>query len=64
MNARLDWENVMGNPAWSVTAWGKNITNREYYISGLCLYNAVGITAAYPGDPATFGVNVNYKFGQ
>ena len=61
-NARVDWDAVLGVDGVSIAAWGKNLANEEYYTSSLCLYNTVGYTASYPGEPRTFGVTAQYKF--
>lgn len=62
--ARVDWEEVAGRNL-SVSAWGKNLGNREYYQGGLCLYNtAFGATWAWPGEPRTWGVDFTYRFGK
>ncbi|MGE0386787.1 MAG: TonB-dependent receptor [Gammaproteobacteria bacterium] len=64
-NFRVDWDRMMGNPAWSASAWGKNVTNTEYFSGGLCQYtSAVGTTWGAPNDPATYGVTVSYRFGE
>jgi iron complex outermembrane receptor protein len=61
-NARVDWDNVMGVGNWQVSAWGKNLGEEEYAVSGLCFYNTLGYTLAYPAEPRTYGVNVTYTF--
>ena len=53
---------MLGVDGVSIAAWGKNLANEEYYTSSLCLYNTVGYTASYPGEPRTYGVTVQYKF--
>ena len=63
-NARTDWENLAGRENLTVSAWGRNLNSKEYYTSGLCLYNSAGLTEAYVGDPRTYGVEVGYKFGK
>lgn len=61
-NARADWEDALGADGLTLSAWGRNLGNREYYTSGLCLSSQVGFTSAYPGDPRTFGLSVSYSF--
>jgi iron complex outermembrane receptor protein len=61
-NARIDWENMFGTANWQVSAWGKNLGEKEYYVSALCLYNSTGYTTVYPAEPRTYGVNVTYTF--
>jgi iron complex outermembrane recepter protein len=61
VNARIDWEDVLGHPL-KVSAWVKNITEEEYYTAALNVFDSLGITAAYLGDPRTFGFDLSYKF--
>jgi iron complex outermembrane receptor protein len=61
-NARVDWTDFLGQAGLNLAAWGKNLNNEEYFSSGLCLYNAAGISMAYPAEPRTFGVSASYKF--
>lgn len=47
---------------WTVTLWGKNITDEEYTDA---LFNSViqaGSFNAYPGDPRTYGVTLRLQF--
>lgn len=60
--ARLDWSDPFGVSGLKVGAWGKNLGDEEYYLSGLCLYNQAGFTLGYPADPRTYGLNISYKF--
>lgn len=64
VNVRVDWEGVLGNPKWDASFWGKNVTNREYFVNGLCQSNGLGVTWAAPGEPATYGVTLSYRFGE
>jgi iron complex outermembrane recepter protein len=64
LNARIDWTDVLGRAGLDAALWGKNLTDEEYFNSGLCLYNQTGFAVAYPGDPATVGVSVAYRFGR
>jgi iron complex outermembrane receptor protein len=47
---------------WTVTLWGKNITDEEYTDG---LFNSViqaGSFNAYPGDPRTYGVTLRLQY--
>jgi len=47
---------------WTLTLWGKNITDEEYTDG---LFNSViqaGSFNAYPGDPRTYGVTLRLQF--
>ncbi|MET0379148.1 MAG: TonB-dependent receptor, partial [Spongiibacteraceae bacterium] len=61
-NARADWEEALGSAGLTLSLWGRNLGNREYFASGLCFNNTTGFTVGYPGDPRTFGLSVAYKF--
>lgn len=60
-DARIDWANVMGSEL-SVSAWGKNLANKEYNTGSLALYPDLGYTAAYHGTPRSWGVEFMYRF--
>ena len=48
---------------WTVTAEGKNVTDKRYYGSALQVGNAVSPgTVAYPNDPATWALRVKYQY--
>jgi iron complex outermembrane receptor protein len=47
---------------WTVTLWGKNITDEEYTDG---LFNSViqaGSFNAYPGDPRTYGITLRLQY--
>lgn len=45
--------------AWSVQAFGRNVTNRYYWIN---VAHTVDTVAKYAGMPATYGVTVRHRF--
>jgi iron complex outermembrane receptor protein len=58
LNASLKWQDAAGK--YSVTAYGKNVLNKHYY---LALEPAAGLaTLAMDGPPATWGVSLAAKF--
>jgi outer membrane receptor protein involved in Fe transport len=61
-NASFDWEGLLGIPQLSLKAWGKNLSDKEYYVSALCLYNTVGISVNYQGEPRMYGLDISYEF--
>ncbi|MDJ0919486.1 MAG: TonB-dependent receptor [Henriciella sp.] len=44
---------------WSVSVWGKNVTDEEYYRAGS---SANGSVTAYGADPAVFGIDFDVEF--
>lgn len=63
VNARLDWNNVMGNPI-DASLYVRNLTNKLYAIgAGNLVSSGLGTTTRLYGDPRTFGVQVRARFG-
>jgi iron complex outermembrane receptor protein len=62
-NAQLRFTDLsIGNgPKFSVQLWGKNITN-EKYLSRSVDFGQLGFGTAIFGDPATYGVDVEFTF--
>lgn len=60
-NARLSWNDIFGQPL-TVSLWGKNLTDREYYTSTSTQYETFGNSAGYFGEPRTYGMDVKYSF--
>jgi iron complex outermembrane recepter protein len=62
-NAQLRLDNLaIGNgPQFSVQLWGKNITNKKYLSRSVDL-GQLGFGTAIYGDPATYGIDVEFKF--
>jgi iron complex outermembrane receptor protein len=52
----------------SISLWANNLTNEEYYLSGLGIYQAAGPGAVWGssnsgvGAPRTFGIEATYNF--
>jgi iron complex outermembrane receptor protein len=47
---------------YSISVWGKNLTNKLYYPYGISLENLFGSGYRIPADPLTFGVEFGVKF--
>lgn len=60
-NARVAWEEVMGYPV-DLAATVRNLTDREYYASGVTVYPSLGYSVGIPGAPRTYAVELSYKF--
>jgi len=59
LNARISWEVSAANNVITLSMWGKNLTDEEYYINGIPL-GEVGLN--YFGNPRTAGVDVSWQF--
>jgi iron complex outermembrane receptor protein len=60
-NARISWDNIFGAPL-TVSLWGKNLTDTEYYAGNTTQYETLGLTSGYFGEPRTFGIDAKYSF--
>ena len=58
---RLDGVSIGNGPEFSVQLWGKNIFDEEYVARGID-YGSFGFGQIIFGDPATYGVNVEFTF--
>ena len=58
-NANVSLAPSSGGP-WTFTLWGRNIFNRSYDVTRN--FFLPGTDIAQAGEPATFGVRVNYKY--
>lgn len=54
INARIGWRDE--NDRWSVTLWGKNLTDRVYYRA------TTSTNQVYAAAPLTFGIDVGFRF--
>ena len=61
MNLRLEWNDICGSKV-SVSAWGRNLADRQYLVGGFALGAAVGLNSTLPGVPRTYGADVSVKF--
>ncbi len=62
LNGRIDLTNIAGTGV-TVSLWGKNLLDKEYYVGGTELANTgLGFTADFMGPPRTYGVELNFSF--
>ncbi|MDG1731422.1 MAG: TonB-dependent receptor [Thalassotalea sp.] len=64
INARISLKEIAGSQ-FSLSVWGKNITDEEYRINGVPMGDATGAFIGginYYGDPVTYGGEVSYAF--
>ena len=52
---------IGGGTKFAVQLWGKNITN-EKYVSRSVDFGQLGFATAIWGDPATYGIDVEFTF--
>lgn len=63
LNLKLSWERIFGS-GLTVSAYANNVTDETYRIGVISLQAAgVGYTGDFYGDPRTYGVEVEYRFG-
>ena len=60
LNARVSQE--ISNWKTTVSLWGKNITDRHYFVGGNDFATSLGFAYTIPGAPATFGVDIRKRF--
>jgi iron complex outermembrane recepter protein len=63
LNLHVDWNGIMGLPL-DVTAFGTNMTNRQYIVGGYPIYGSLGFTSALYGEPRMYGASLRYRFGK
>jgi iron complex outermembrane recepter protein len=61
LNARVGWENILDG-AFSVHAFAKNLTDKEYVQGGVFLRSNFGYSINYFGAPRTYGIEAGFKF--
>ncbi|QKR99917.1 TonB-dependent receptor [Sphingomonas sp. CL5.1] len=59
-NARLTLSNIPGLERFRFAVWGKNLTDKSYYISNFQLGN--GVQGALFGEPRTYGLEAIFEF--
>jgi iron complex outermembrane receptor protein len=60
LNARMSQQISKWNT--TVSLWGKNVTNRHYFVGGNDFSQSLGYAYTIPGDPATFGIEMRKRF--
>lgn len=61
VNLRADWQGVLGSK-FDLSAFVTNVTDEEYLVTNLDLYNALGFATGSFGEPRMFGVTLRYAF--
>ncbi len=61
LNMRYDWRSILGS-GFSVGAYVKNLTDRDYYSGGFALTASLGVNGVAIGQPRMYGAEVNYRF--
>jgi iron complex outermembrane receptor protein len=61
MNLRLECNDIFGSKI-SVSAWGRNLVDKQYLVGGNSLGAVTGTNATLPGVPRTYGGDVFVKF--
>lgn len=61
LNLRYDWRDVAGTRL-TLSGFAKNVLNRAYYTGGESFGVDFGTNDAAPGEPRTYGAEVNYRF--
>jgi len=61
VNMRLEWSEILGSNV-SAAAFVSNLTNKEYYVGGLSQGASLGESAAAPGRPRMYGLEVKADF--
>ncbi len=61
VNARLGWNKMFGSQ-FSSALFGKNLTDKEYFVGGMPLGASLGHNAACVGEPRTYGLELTYQF--
>jgi iron complex outermembrane receptor protein len=62
VDLRLDWRSVGGRPV-DIAIYGNNVTDDRHVAINNDLLNVVGVQSEQFAEPATFGVEVRYRFG-
>ena len=61
-NARLAYRT--GDGKWDVSAYVRNLTNKQYRVYNLDLSGFIGSNQGVYGTPRTYGVGVRYNWGR
>lgn len=59
-NGRIAWH--ASNDSYSISVWGKNLTNEEYDSYAINLQSGFGYDYYLPGAPRTYGADFTYRF--
>ncbi len=62
VDLRLDWRAVGGSPV-DIAIYGNNVTDNRHVVINNELLQVVGVHSEQFAEPATFGVELRYRFG-
>lgn len=61
INLRYGWDEIRGSP-FSLSAYVRNLTDKEYYTGGFALTASLGVNSVAVGTPRMFGAELSYAF--
>jgi iron complex outermembrane recepter protein len=61
VDMRYDWRDILGS-RFSVGAYVKNLTDRDYYSGGFALTASLGVNGVATGQPRMDAEEVSYAF--
>lgn len=53
---------TLNQPDVEIAIWGRNLADKHFNLYEFNVYESLGISTNYPGDPRTFGATINYRF--
>ena len=62
MRITLDQIPVSANAKLKLSAWGKNLADKEYRYGSVDLIDNLGFASTQYGEPRTYGVSIQYDF--
>lgn len=63
VNANFGWKEIYGSPL-DITLFVNNAFDKEYFLSGADIYKSFGYVLSFYGEPRTYGVKFDYRWGQ
>src|SRR3546814_10369945 len=61
VNLRYEWLEIYGSK-YSVSAFIRNLADKEYYTGGFALTGSLGVNSVAVGTPRMFGAEITYRF--
>ncbi|NGY05629.1 TonB-dependent receptor [Solimonas terrae] len=61
VNLRYEWLEICGTQ-YSVSAFVRNLADKEYYTGGFALTGSLGVNSVAVGTPRMFGAEISYEF--
>jgi iron complex outermembrane receptor protein len=62
VDLRVDWRSIGGHPI-DIALYGDNVTDNRHVVISNDLLQVVGVSSEQFAEPATFGVELRYRFG-